>query len=151
MVRAGPSLSCSPRRVMVSTLSWLGTSTDTPVACRISWIPLPLGPIMYLCWDFLTSTDTVWHFLFYISIQVKVKTPQQTFYFLVKKKIKTYSNGKCIKIGEIRSSQCGIKWDIYSKVIKYQGIIDINLLYKKYYLGFPPIMFVTVDGSSCYT
>ena len=79
------------------------------------------------------------------------QNPTTNFLLSCQKKIKTYSNGKCIKIGEIRSSQCGIKWDIYSKVIKYQGIIDINLLYKKYYLGFPPIMFVTVDGSSCYT
>ena len=66
MVRAGPSLSCSPRSVIVSErLSRAGTSTDTPVASSISFKFVPLGPMTYLCCDFLTSTDTVWHFFFY--------------------------------------------------------------------------------------
>ena len=59
-VSACPSFSCGPLRVMVLTSeSEGGTSTHTPVVWRTSWRPCPLGPTMYLCWLFLTSTDTV--------------------------------------------------------------------------------------------
>lgn len=49
-VSAGPSLSGSPLRMMVSEPeSRGGISTDTPVASRISCRVLPFGPMMYLC------------------------------------------------------------------------------------------------------
>lgn len=55
-----PSLSGSPLRVIVSeSLSGLGTSTDTPVSWRISWMVERLGPMTYLCWVLRTSMDTV--------------------------------------------------------------------------------------------
>lgn len=64
-VKAGPNLACSPRKVMVSDCeSGGGISTDTPVSAKISWIVCPRGPIMYLCWFLLTSTETTWQFLF---------------------------------------------------------------------------------------
>ncbi|KAK0139064.1 hypothetical protein N1851_024418 [Merluccius polli] len=64
-VRAGPSRSGSPRRMMVSeTESGGGISTETPVVSRISCSVVPLGPTMYLCWDFFTSTEMVVVFLF---------------------------------------------------------------------------------------
>lgn len=64
-VSAGPSLSGSPLRMMVSELeSSGGISTETPVASRISCRVLPFGPMMYLCWDFFTSTEMVVVFRF---------------------------------------------------------------------------------------
>ena len=55
-----PSLSASPRNVIVSDdVSDMGTSTQTPVSARISLRLQPLCPIMYLCCDFFTSTETV--------------------------------------------------------------------------------------------
>lgn len=57
-VRAFPSCSWSPRKVIVSfSLSRGGISTDTFVCRRISWIPDPRGPITYLCWAFFTCHD----------------------------------------------------------------------------------------------
>lgn len=41
-----------------------GISTETPVASRISCSVLPFGPMMYLCWDFFTSTEMVVVFRF---------------------------------------------------------------------------------------
>ena len=59
-VRACPSFSWGPRRVMVLTSeSEEGTSTHTPVVWSTSWRPCPFGPTMYLCWVFRTSTETV--------------------------------------------------------------------------------------------
>ena len=56
-VRACPSFSCGPRSVMVElSRSDAGTSTHTPVECRISCRTRPRGPTMYLCWLLLTST-----------------------------------------------------------------------------------------------
>ena len=58
-VRACPSFSCGPLRVMVLLSdSGEGISTHTPVVWRISWRTRPRGPTMYLCWLLRTSTDT---------------------------------------------------------------------------------------------
>lgn len=51
--------------MMVSELeSSGGISTETPVVSRISCRVLPFGPMMYLCWDFFTSTEMVVVFRF---------------------------------------------------------------------------------------
>lgn len=64
-VRAGPNLSGSPLRMMVSDAeSRGGISTDTPVFSKISCRVLPFGPTMYLCCDFFTSTEIVVVFRF---------------------------------------------------------------------------------------
>lgn len=66
-VRAGPSLSGSPLRMMVSDAeSRGGISTDTPVFSKISCRVLPFGPTMYLCCDFFTSTEIVVVFRFWL-------------------------------------------------------------------------------------
>lgn len=64
---------------MVSELeSSGGISTETPVASRISCRVLPFGPMMYLCWDFFTSTEMVVVFRFCEEGQRILKTNRGT-------------------------------------------------------------------------
>lgn len=49
-----------------------GISTETPVSRKISLIVVRPFPMIYLCWDFLTSTETVTYF-FYVAYKSTFK------------------------------------------------------------------------------
>lgn len=100
-VSAGPSLSGSPLRMMVSEPeSRGGISTDTPVVSRISCRVLPFGPMMYLCWDFFTSTEMVVVFLFCRADGEKIRNDEWAAW----KKRRWWKEGRQEEVSKLRST-----------------------------------------------